>query len=166
MARLDVNRPGLPYLCVGVTLAGVFDPWQRALIDELRVARLATIAPGGQPHLVPVCYARVENTVVIPVDEKPKRSARLARLRNIVRDPRVTLLFDRYDDDWTRLAWVRIEGTAALQPRGDASTEALSALRARYPQYREMALEALPLIVVEPIRVVAWRWPAADATDR
>lgn len=129
------------------------------------MARLATMARDGRPHLVPVCYALVGDAVVFAVDEKPKRSTRLARLRNIERDARVTLLFDRYDDDWARLAWVRVEGTASVRPRGDDSPEALAALRARYPQYREMPIEALPLVVVEPVRVVGWRWRAGDGTS-
>jgi PPOX class probable F420-dependent enzyme len=78
-------------------------------------------------------------------------------LRNIERDPRVTLLFDRYDDDWAQLAWVRIDGTAEVLERGDEYPAALAALRARYPQHEGMALEELPLIVVLPDHVVGWR---------
>jgi PPOX class probable F420-dependent enzyme len=136
----------------------VFERWQLELLEECRVARLGTIASDGRPRLVPVCYAVSGGTVVIAVDEKPKRGGRLARLRDIARDPRVTLLVDRYEDDWTRLAWVRIEGRATVLERGDEHPAALEALRARYPQYREMGLEALPLIALTPERVVSWRW--------
>jgi PPOX class probable F420-dependent enzyme len=138
----------------------VFEEWERALFDEARVARLATISPSGQPHLVPACFALLGDQVVIAVDEKPKRPGALARIRNIERDPRVTLLVDRYADDWSRLAWVRIEGTAAVHPRGDEQPVALAALRLRYLQYRSMALEELPLVVITPGRTVSWRWPA------
>ncbi len=139
---------------------GVFERWQLELVAECRVARLGTIAADGRPRLVPVCYAVVGGAVVIAVDEKPKRGGRLARLRDIARDPRVTMLVDRYEDDWTRLAWVRIEGRAAVQERGEEHPAALEALRARYPQYREMRIEKLPLIVITPERVVGWRWGA------
>lgn len=139
---------------------GVFERWQLELVAECRVARLGTIAADGRPRLVPVCYAVVGGTVVIAVDEKPKRGGRLARLRDIARDPRVTMLVDRYEDDWTRLAWVRIEGRAAVQERGEEHPAALEALRARYPQYREMRIEKLTLIVITPERVVGWRWGA------
>ena len=135
-----------------------FQQWQRELIAELRVARLATVSPDGSPHLVPVCYALVENRLFIAIDEKPKRDVRLARLRNIEHEPRVSLLFDRYDDVWTRLAWVRIDGLAAVFERGDEQPRALAALRGRYPQYGAMALETLPLIAIEPARVSGWRW--------
>lgn len=132
--------------------------WERELLDELRVARLATISADGRPQLVPVCYALVGNVIAVAVDEKPKRSTNLARLRNIARDPRVAFLADRYDDDWTRLAWVRIDGTARVAPAGREQPAAIEALRERYPQYRSMALEELPLILIEALRVSAWRW--------
>jgi PPOX class probable F420-dependent enzyme len=137
-----------------------FEPWQSALIAELRVARLGTINPAGAPHLVPVCYAIHDSTLWIPVDEKPKSTTALARLRNIERDPRVSLLFDRYEDDWTRLAWVRVEGTARVLAAGSKAPHALAVLRARYPQYLAMALEDRPLIAITPSRIAAWRWTA------
>jgi PPOX class probable F420-dependent enzyme len=136
----------------------MFAPWHLELVAALRVARLATIAADGRPHLVPVCYAFVEGRFAISVDEKPKRSTELARLRNIRRDPRVTLLFDRYDDDWTRLAWVRVEGSADVLARGEQWPNALVALRERYPQYEAMDLEALQLITITPDRTTGWRW--------
>lgn len=135
-----------------------FEQWHLDLIAELRVARLGTIAPDGTPHLVPACYAFEGGALWIPVDEKPKATIRLARLRNIDRDRRVSLLFDRYDDDWLRLAWVRVEGRATVLERGDAEPAALGALRSRYKQYAGMDLEARPLIRVEASRVSGWRW--------
>lgn len=135
-----------------------FASWELHLLDELRVGRLGTIASDGRPHLVPVCYARIEDTFFIPIDEKPKRSLNLERVRNIERDPRVTLLFDRYDDDWTRLAWIRAEGTARVFPSGGEFAAALAALRARYAQYAAMALEERPLIQVTATSVSSWRW--------
>lgn len=136
----------------------MIERWHLELLAECRVGRLGTIAPDGRPRLVPVCYARVDETVVIAVDEKPKRGGRLARLTDIERDARVTLLVDRYEDDWTRLAWVRIEGRAHVLERGGEHPAALEVLRGRYGQYGSMRLEALPLIEVTPERVVGWRW--------
>jgi PPOX class probable F420-dependent enzyme len=139
--------------------AYMWEPWQRQLLDECRVARLATIMPDGRPRLVAACYAVVRDLLYIPVDEKPKRSIELARLRDIRRDPRVTFLVDRYDDDWSRLAWVRVDADARVLLEGAAAPDAIDALRSRYPQYATMAIEALPLIEVAPARVTSWRWP-------
>lgn len=140
----------------------MFASWELALIHECRAGRLATIAPDGRPATVPVCYAESGGRLAIPVDEKPKQGRKLARIRNIERDPRVSLLIDRYDDDWTRLAWVRIDGEASVHDRGDAWTAALNALRDRYHQYRDMRLEELPLVEIQPSRVVSWRWQGDD----
>jgi PPOX class probable F420-dependent enzyme len=138
----------------------MFEPWQVELIEECRVARLGTVARDGRPHLVPVSYALVDGRFFVSVDEKPKRSTRLARLRNIEQDPRVSLLVDRYDDDWRQLAWVRVDGEALVVERGEAWPEAVEGLRRRYEQYREMSIESLPMIVISPERVTAWRWPS------
>ncbi len=136
------------------------EDWVERLADECRVARLGTLAKDGQPHLVPVCYAFVDGDFAIAIDEKPKKAGTLARVRNIERDPRVTLLIDRYDDDWTKLAWVRIEGRATVLQSGTDWPAALSALRSRYRPYETMALEDLPLLRIRPERVVSWRWSA------
>jgi PPOX class probable F420-dependent enzyme len=138
----------------------MFEPWQVELIEECRVARLGTVARDGRPHLVPVSYALVDGRFFVSVDEKPKRSTRLARLRNIEQDRRVSLLVDRYDDDWRQLAWVRVDGEALVVERGEAWPEAVEGLRRRYEQYREMSIESLPMIVISPERVTAWRWPS------
>lgn len=133
--------------------------WARDLLDKTPVARLATIAPNGRARLVPVCYAiDGDGRIAIAIDEKPKRGGELARTGDIRRDPRVTLLVDHYDDDWTRLAWVRVEGTAAVLERGDEWPSAVAALRRRYPQYDRMALEERPLIAITVDRAVCWRW--------
>jgi PPOX class probable F420-dependent enzyme len=139
----------------------VFAEWEQELIEAAKVGRLATIAAGGRPHIVPVCYALVDGRFVIAIDEKPKSGRRLARLRNIERDPRVSLLIDRYDDDWSRLAWVRIDGQAAIRECGESWPVALAALRRRYRQYEGMALEGRPLIEVTPASVRSWRWGEA-----
>ena len=136
----------------------MFDDWQHALLEDERTATLATIAADGRPHLVPVCFALEAGAIVIAIDEKPKRGGELARLRNLARDPRASLLVQHYADDWTELAWVRCEGRGAVLPRGDERPGALTALRGRYPRYATMELERLPLIVMGVERVVSWRW--------
>ena len=138
------------------------DRWHRELLESSRSGVLATIAEDGRSQLVPVCYALIESQFVIPIDEKPKEGGTLARVSNIGRDPRVSLLVHHYDDRWERLAWVRVEGEATMIAVGQDWPAALAALRGSYPQYQMMALEELPLIRIEPKRVVAWRWPEGE----
>ncbi|MGH2631832.1 MAG: TIGR03668 family PPOX class F420-dependent oxidoreductase [Tepidiformaceae bacterium] len=142
------------------------DPAELSLLNGTRVAHLATIAARGEPHLVPVCFALVGGLFFVPIDEKPKRGGTLARVRDIQRDPRATLLFDHYDEDWTQLAWLRFDCEARLIESGHQRPDALSALRGRYLQYREMALEQRPLIELTPFRRSGWRWATATTSDR
>jgi PPOX class probable F420-dependent enzyme len=141
----------------------VFESWHVQLINETRRAVLGTVARDGRPHLIPVCFAFVRGRFGITVDEKPKRPGPIARVRNIQRDPRVSLLFDRYDDDWLNLAWLRVDARATVHERGGEFPDMLLALRERYPQYRGMHLEDLPFILIEPERIVGWRW--ADSLE-
>ena len=120
------------------------------------VARLATVRRDGTPRLVPVTFAVLGELVCFAVDEvKPKRDARLARLGDIARDPRVTLLVDHYDADWSALWWVRIDGDAAALETGELRERALDALAAKYPPYRA-ARPAGPVVVITPRRWSGW----------
>lgn len=131
----------------------------RARFAAARVARLGTVSAGGVPHLVPVTFAVVGERVVFVVDDKPKSSRRLRRLDNIAANPAVCLLVDRYDDDWSRLWWVRADGTATVVPHGEAFVEqAIDALAARYPAYVERRPDG-PVVSIE---VADWTgWAAA-----
>ena len=104
--------------------------------------------------MVPVCFACVDGEFWIAIDDKPKRTIRLRRLRNIEENARVSLIFDRYDEDWTRLAYVLVRGTAEIV--GRAPEGVVAALRARYEQYDAMQFEERPAIRVTPDRVVSW----------
>jgi PPOX class probable F420-dependent enzyme len=137
-------------------------------LDQARVARLATSNTAGQPHAVPVCFARLGDRLYVPVDAKPKRGdpRRLRRLRNLRERPAAALLVDHYDDDWARLRWLLIHAQATiLDPAavddqiGREYHQALSALEQRYPQYAAMGLAhlGLPVIALRPTRVSRWR---------
>ena len=134
----------------------MFSADQVRFTESQRVAHLATADANGRPHVVPVCFAYLNRRIYIAIDEKPKRSLRLKRLRNIEENPRVALVLDRYDEDWMRLAWVLVQGTAAVLDRGPEHGRALTALREKYPQYLEMALEGRPVISVTAERVSSW----------
>ena len=137
----------------------------RTFVEAARRATLATIADDGRPRLVPVCFVVAGPDAVpriyTPLDDKPKQVAdpiRLARVRDIARRPEVTLLVDRWDEDWTRLAWVRLDGRADLLAPDDAAEHAtaVSALREKHSQYRDHALDERPLIRIAVARVVWW----------
>jgi PPOX class probable F420-dependent enzyme len=125
-------------------------------IERRPVAHLATADKSGRPHVVPVCFAYLDGRFYIAIDEKPKRSLRLKRLRNIEENARVALVFDRYDNDWERLGWVLVHATAAVLVEGPEYERALKALRERYEQYQAMALEGRPVISVTVERVSSW----------
>ena len=132
------------------------EPRVRAFIEGQPVARLATVDAAGAPHLVPICFTLIGDRLYSVVDEKPKRTTRLQRLRNIAANPNVAVLFDVYSDDWTQLAWVMLRGRAAVLDLGPEHDDAVAALRTRYPQYERMSLDEAPVIRVEPERVTAW----------
>jgi PPOX class probable F420-dependent enzyme len=130
---------------------------QRRFLEAGRVAHLATADRLGAPHLVPVCYAVIDGSLYITIDEKPKRTdVPLKRLRNIQQNPAVAVTVDRWDEDWTRLAWVMLRGEADILSSGPEHDRAQDALRARYPQYRRMSLDELPVIAVRIRRVLSW----------
>ena len=130
----------------------------RRFIESMRVARLATADASGAPHVVPVCCALIADNLYVTIDEKPKRSGvrGMKRLRNIDENPNVAVVFDRYDEDWSRLAWVMLRGRAEILEDGDEHDRAQAALRERYAQYRAMRLEPLPVIALRIARVNAW----------
>ena len=104
------------------------------------MARLATADKTGKPHCVPVCFIEHDGRFYIPLDEKPKRveARRLKRVRNVLENPRVTLLVDHWDEDWSKLWFVMVEARAELVELKDAQREKLAE---KYPQYRKMQLE-------------------------
>lgn len=126
----------------------------RARFAGARVARLATVSAEGVPHLVPVTFAVLGERVVFAVDDKPKSTTRLRRLDNIAARPRVCLLADVYDDDWTRLWWVRADGTATVRA---TDADAVDALAARYPAYVERR-PAGPVVSIEVGTWTGWSW--------
>ena len=114
----------------------------RAFLDAHRVAHLATADAAGAPHVVPLCYARIDDCIYFVADEKPKKHGprALKRLANIAANPRVALVVDDYDDDWTRLAFLLVHLDAAIVADDAEYDAALVALRHRYAPYRGMAL--------------------------
>ena len=129
----------------------------RGFCERSRVARLATADAKGVPHLVPVCYAIIGDSLYITIDEKPKRTdIPLKRLRNIGENPAAAVTVDRWDEDWRRLAWVMLRGRADILMQGEEHDQAQERLRERYPQYEKMEIAGLPVIAMRIARVSAW----------
>lgn len=143
------------------------DPAQRRFVQSVRRATLATIRPDGTPRLVPVCFVLATRDpdgperLYSPLDEKPKATSdprRLARVGDIVARPSVELLIDRWSEDWTELAWLRLDAEATLLEPGDGPEHAwaVSALREKHLQYRTHDLEARPMIRLRVTTVAHW----------
>ena len=128
----------------------------RERVAAARVARLATVTSDRRPHLVPCCFVLVVDTIYSAVDAKPKTTLALRRLTNIETNPAATVLVDHYDDDWSTLWWVRLDGDARVVTDQAERTRALAHLAGKYPQYARTP----PPGDVIAIEVAAWRaWP-------
>jgi PPOX class probable F420-dependent enzyme len=140
---------------------------QAAFLARRRVARLATASGSGEPHAVPVCFSYSSSGgIYIPLDEKPKHvpPERLKRVRNILENPYVALVADRYAEDWSRLAFVMVRGRAELlEPGTREHADAVRLLRGKYHQYERMRIEENPVIAVRPERIASWG--ALDAPE-
>ncbi|MFD1563520.1 TIGR03668 family PPOX class F420-dependent oxidoreductase [Haloarchaeobius amylolyticus] len=158
-------------------------PEERAFLERARVGSLATVDGKGRPHAVPICFALLESAaradptdtngpqcsdtdgstdrIVSAIDEKPKSTRELQRVRNVRATPRVTLLVDRYRENWSRLAWVQVRGRARVLEPGataDASRHAaaVSALESKYDQYATHDLDERRVISIRIDRTVSW----------
>ena len=138
-------------------IRGMEPATRRERVALARVARLATVGPGGAPHLVPCCHVLLGDVVYTAIDDvKPKDSLALQRLENLRAEPRAALLVDLYDDDWSKLWWVRITGSARLLDEGGERERALDALALKYPQYAE----SRPPGTVIALDITGWgAWP-------
>jgi PPOX class probable F420-dependent enzyme len=133
------------------------DP-QRGFLAAQRVARLATADRDGRPHVVPICYVLTGDSVYFTIDEKPKRrpGASLKRLANLRANPFAALVVDRYDEDWSRLGWVMVQGRAEVLASGPEHDRAQAGLRARYPQLALMRIEGLPVVAIRIEHAASW----------
>jgi PPOX class probable F420-dependent enzyme len=128
----------------------------RRRLADAPVGRLATVTPEGRPHVVPCCFVLVGDWIYTAVDAKPKSTPLLRRLDNIRAHPEVSVLVDHYDEDWDRLWWVRVDGTAQVVDSSTRGDDALAALARKYRQYR-VSVPPGPVIAVE---ITGWRmWP-------
>lgn len=134
----------------------------RQRVEQARVARLATIDSEGRPHLVPICFVLAGDVLYSAVDRKPKRSPQLKRLENIRANPSVAVLVDHYEEEWSQLWWVRLDGRGRVLESSEERERALALLAEKYPQYRAEP----PVDAVIAIDVTGWRgWQAQDGGE-
>jgi PPOX class probable F420-dependent enzyme len=125
-------------------------------VRDARVGRLGTTTPDGRPHLVPVCFALLDEMVYTAVDGKPKSTGTLRRIRNIETTAATCLLVDHYDENWDNLWWVRLDGAARIVGSSGEAELARAALTTKYRQYESVAIPG-PVIALE---IATWAmWP-------
>ena len=128
----------------------------RRRVQHAPVGHLATVRPDGRPHVVVCCFALVGDVAYTAVDAKPKSTLALQRVTNLGAQPAASLMVDHYEDDWSQLWWVRLDGTARIIESATASEEAHTSLQAKYAQYAEVAIPG-PVIALD---IHSWRmWP-------
>ncbi len=133
-------------------------PAEDRFLRSARTAHLATADADGQPHVVPVCFVFNGEFIYSVLDSKPKTTAlrQLRRVRNILANPRVSLVVDHYEEDWSRLQYVMVSGEASLLESGEEWGLSIVMLRQKYPQYHRMELDQSPVIKIVPARFVPW----------
>lgn len=131
---------------------------EKEFLGAGRVAHLATTDAGGHPLVVPICYAFEDGDLYSSIDAKPKKVSPLLleRVRNIRENSYVSIVVDRYEEDWTRLAYLLIRGRAKILTRGPRHKKGVHLLRMKYPQYQEMAIEKRPIIHVTLNHAKSW----------
>jgi coenzyme F420-0:L-glutamate ligase/coenzyme F420-1:gamma-L-glutamate ligase len=136
------------------------EPRVLEFLTAARVARMATADQAAAPHAIPICFWFDSTRFYFAIDEKPKRAtgSGLKRMRNIAQNPRVALIVDHYEEDWSQLAYVLIHGAARVVDDNEEYMLALRHLRDKYRQYRAMRLspDKNPIVRIEPERVHVW----------
>ena len=129
-------------------------------LSEARVARLATADQWLKPHVVPICYVYDGRSFFTALDRKPKKvpGHKLKRVRNILENQNVSLVVDEYDEDWSRLRYVIVNGKATLLRSGAEHEKAIVLLNQKYAQYSKMRLTELKtsVIKIQPHKIISW----------
>lgn len=130
-------------------------PENFASLLRARRGFLATCGGDDGPHILPVCFTWAGDTIWTAIDGKPKRGSELQRMKDITANSKVSFAVDRWDEDWSRLAWLQARGTAKILGKGSESEKAMEALLSKYSQYEETPLEG-PVIKIDIDKWVGW----------
>ena len=155
---MDGAAPGACPVVPILSKGPVLTQREKEFLSAGRVAHLATTDARGHPLVVPICYAFEDADLYSSIDAKPKKISPLLleRVRNIRENSYVSIVVDRYEEDWTRLAYVLIRGRAKILTRGPRHKKGIHLLRMKYPQYQEMAIEKRPIIHVALNHAKSW----------
>lgn len=156
----DMGFDGGDYIILELQAEYVmFADTERQFVTDARVGRLATVSGDGEPHVIPICHSLADDSIVIALDEKPQTvaSTDLKRVQNIRANSLVSLVFDKYTENWDELGWVRVTGHAELvDPDEDGHQTAIAALSEKYQQYADQTLSDKLVIRIDPHRVRSW----------
>ena len=135
---------------------------QRELVINQQIARLATSTSTGEPYLTPITFVLDADRILIVIDDKPKSGGPLRRVRNIVENSSVAVLFDHYEDDWNQLWWLLIRGNAEILHYDDFSEEQQSNIpilfKKKYYQYKDLLFYERTFISISIKTVSSWRF--------
>ena len=137
----------------------------RRRVRPMRVGRFGSVAAEG-PAMVPIVFVLLGDTIYHVIDAKPKRvpGPQLRRVRTVNADPRATVLVDHYAEDWTRLWFAALEGTARVLRDGDERARAITALRRKYPQYQRLPIAPNALVIALDVKRCRY-WQASPAGE-
>jgi PPOX class probable F420-dependent enzyme len=149
------------------------DAFIQTIINRARVGRFSTVDYENMPHTVPVVFAFDGHHYYIPLDKKRKKTEtikKLKRVRNIQHNPNVALLIDEYDEDWSKLVFVMIQGKAYLignkkeegnenndyNDNNSSLKEIHKLFYQKYPQYKQVGMGQY-CIKIQPQKTIFWK---------
>ncbi len=134
-------------------------PWALRFLRQARLGHLATSTRKGVPHVIPVCFAFDGKTFYSSLDLKLKRTdpKHLRRVLNVTENPHVSIVVDRYSEDWGKLRFVLVHGYASVISKGREYRRGISLLRKKYRQYHVMRIEERPMIKIRPTKFITWK---------
>jgi nitroimidazol reductase NimA-like FMN-containing flavoprotein (pyridoxamine 5'-phosphate oxidase superfamily) len=125
---------------------------EKDFIESMRVVRVATVDPDSVVHNVPVCPLMDRDKIYFATERKARK------VRNIERNPNVTLVFDEYTEAWDYLRGIMIQGTGRIV-NGTEFRRLRQRIYAKYPQYEsKAALGERDSVIVELKPVTKFSW--------
>ncbi|MFM8303418.1 MAG: pyridoxamine 5'-phosphate oxidase family protein [Actinomycetota bacterium] len=130
-----------------------------AFVEQSRMVTMATVGPGGYPHLVAMWYGVIDGKIYFETKMKSQK------VKNLLRDPKITCMIEAgvtYDE----LRGVAVEGTAHIIEDPD-HPEYWAAAVSVFERYNgpysdemkpivEMMMNKRVIVRVDPVRTRSW----------